>query len=451
MRKLTAIAAFMTLVLLPIAVVSSPAAAAPPRAVFNTPRPYAGNAANFRIVNRVERAIKAMPRYKRGKPRPVITIATYLLDRTTTVTQLVKACRRGVAVRVIIDEGIQNRNSRRLISTLNGDNVRDRNHDGKPDRKPRRRPCNRPLHKKGGSSHRTDSAEQDDGMMSRQEVSRSVKRRHEGLGHVGQGQQLRQALQAQLPLGQGQHAHEDVPVLPAARTVMVSSSNLNRGGAKLGWNDMYVMRHRPKSYGAYVRQHRAMTAGKPAPRSRIQFIDGPYTTRFFPIRNAGIKKDPVMSDLRKVRCRSALGPTRLHISMFFWKGRRGNYITTKLLNLARTGCRVNIIYGAPSRQMAERLRNAARVNLIRLYDSRWDRNEDGFVEVRTHSKYVAVRGNYAGDRKNWIVMTGSPNWVAGSLSKGDESTLNIRLRSAYNAYLRNWETVRRHSRKVPFS
>jgi len=449
-RKLTAIAAFMTLVLLPIAVVSSPAAAVPPRAVFNTPRPYAGNAANFTIVNRVERAIKAMPRHRRGKPRPVITIATYLLDRTSTVTQLVKACRRGVAVRVIIDEGIQNRNSRRLISTLNGDNVRDRNRDGKPDRRPKRRPCNRPLHKKDGSSHRTDSAEQDDGMMSREQVSRSVNRRLKASVTWGRDSSYVKRCRPSCRSGRG-NMHTKMFLFSRGRTVMVSSSNLNRGGAKLGWNDMYVMRKRPKSYGAYVRQHRAMTAGRPAPRTRIQIVDGPYTTRFFPIRNAGIRKDPVMSDLRKVRCRSAFGPTRLHISMFFWKGRRGNYITTKLLNLARRGCRVNIIYGAPSRQMAERLRNAARVNLIRLYDSRWDRNEDGFVEVRTHSKYVAVRGNYAGDRKNWIVMTGSPNWVAGSLSKGDESTLNIRLRSAYKAYLRNWEKVRRHSRKVPFN
>ncbi len=450
MRKLTAIAAFMTLVLLPLAVVSSPAAAAPPRAVFNTPRPYAGNAANFRIVNRVERTIKAMPRHKRGKPRPVITIATYLLDRTTTVTQLIRACKRGVAVRVIIDEGIQNRNSRRLINTLNGDNVRDRNHDGKPDRKPKRRPCNRPLHRKAGSSHRTDSTEQDDGKMSRREVSRSVKRPMRASVTWGRDSSYVKRCRPSCRSGRG-NMHTKMFLFSRGRVVMVSSSNLNRGGAKLGWNDMYIIRHRPKSYGAYVRQHRAMTAGKPAPRRRIQITDGPYTTRFFPIRGAGIKKDPVMSDLRRVKCRSALGRTRLHISMFFWKGRRGNYITTKLLNLARAGCRVNIIYGAPSRQMAARLRNAARVHLIRLYDSRFDRNKDGFVEVRTHSKYIAIRGNYGGDRKNWIVMTGSPNWVAGSLSKGDESSLNIRLKSAYNAYLRNWETVRRHSRKVPFS
>ena len=213
---------------------------------------------------------------------------------------------------------------------------------------------------------------------------------------------------------------------------------------------MYVIKNRPRSYGEYVRVHRLMTAGKPAPTSVIQFVDGPYTSRFFPIRNAGRNKDPVLKDLNKISCRSSLGRTRINISMFFWKGARGNYITDKLFSLARNGCRVRIIYGAPSRDMAERLREAARRGLISVYDSRWDFNDDGFNEVRTHCKYVLVRGSYKGKPK-WVVMTGSPNWVHGSLSKGDESSLNIELKSAYDAYMDNWVKLRKHSRKVPYN
>jgi hypothetical protein len=47
-------------------------------------------------------------------------------------------------------------------------------------------------------------------------------------------------------------------------------------------------------------------------------------------------------------------------------------------------------------------------------------------------------------------MTGSQNWVAGSLSKGDETTLNIALKSAYRDYLHNWNDIRRHSRRLPY-
>ena len=69
--------------------------------------------------------------------------------------------------------------------------------------------------------------------------------------------------------------------------------------------------------------------------------------------------------------------------------------------------------------------------------------------MRTHCKFLLVRGTYRGDRSTRVVMTGSPNWVAGSLSKGDESTINIELKAAYDAYLRNWVRIRDHSRQIP--
>jgi hypothetical protein len=137
--------------------------------------------------------------------------------------------------------------------------------------------------------------------------------------------------------------------------------------------------------------------------------------------------------------------------MFYWAKHRGEYLATKLLNLASNGCDVNIIYGAPSVAIAERLRNAARANRIDLFDSRWDFNNDGFNEIRTHAKYVLVKGTYAGDRSARLVMTGSQNWVAGSLSRGDESTLNVKLNSAYAQYIKNWNHIRSKSRRLPYN
>ena len=142
MRRLAAVAVFMTLLLLPIAGASSletaatlsprAAAATSDEAIFNTPRPFGGTKANYRIVGRIERAIKETPGKVKGQTRQSITIATYLMDHTPSVTALISACRRGVKVRVLLDVGISNRNSRRLIRTLNGDNVRDADHDGRP-------------------------------------------------------------------------------------------------------------------------------------------------------------------------------------------------------------------------------------------------------------------------------------------------------------------------------
>lgn len=486
MRKLPALAAFtLFLMLIPLAVASSASSAtsgaptrvvparatapsapvAPGTAVFNTPRPFSKTyAGNFAIVSKVDRAINGVPRHKRTskKPQPVIHITTFLMDHSRSVTDLINACRRGVAVRVIIDQDIDNHNSRRLISALNGDNVRDHNKDGKPDHKPRRGPCNRPLKPHGGhGGHRTGDVGSDgrtvpgNPLLTMKQTARSVDAQLGDSVTWGKDGSYVKRCVPSCRSGQG-NMHMKIYLFSqtggAHDVVMVSSSNINRGGAKLGWNDMYIFRGREASYDRYVQEHLAMTYGKRAPREGIHFTDGPYTTRFFPIAGAGIKKDPVMHDLNKIKCHSrALGPTQIHISMFYWKGARGNYIATKLLNMAHAGCQISIIYGAPSRQIAERLRTAAANHVINLYDSRWDFNEDGWNEVRTHSKFVLVRGSYRGFDKKWVVMTGSPNWVHGSLSKGDESTLNIELKSAYDAYLRNWIKIRDHSRRLPYT
>lgn len=444
MRKLL-VALVATFLMVPVAVVFGPSALGLTigNATFNTPRPYAKDPGNFAIINRVERAIERTPGTPglNVPPRHAIHITSFLLDRTSTVTELIQACRRGVAVRVILDPDIQNRNSRRLIAALNGDNLDGANHAAERGR------CNRDLR----SSRTGATVEEQNATMTSKQLVNSVDARLEGAAEWGGDGSYVKRCRAGCRTGRG-NMHMKIFLFTRAEgarnVVMVSSSNLNRGGAKLGWNDMYVMKGKERSYDAYVRWHREMTAEERPPGQMREIIQGPFTTRFFPVAG-GINVDPVMADLRTIRCGSDLGRTRIHVSMFYWKGTRGNYIASKLLDLARNGCAVKIIYGAPSVQIAERLRDAARRGLIRLYDSRWDYNDDGWNEVRTHCKYVLVRGTYRGDRSTRVVMTGSPNWVAGSLSKGDESTLNIELGSAYNAYLRSWETIRNHSRRIP--
>jgi hypothetical protein len=194
-----------------------------------------------------------------------------------------------------------------------------------------------------------------------------------------------------------------------------------------------------------------MTDDTKAGDGKVEIKDGPFTSRFFPMKNAKKRNDPTLEDLNKIRCRSDFGRTKIYVSMFYWKGKRGDYLADRLLTLARAGCRVSVIYGAPSVAIAERLRKAAKARRIKLYDSRWDFNDDGYNEIRTHAKYVLVKGRFGADRSAYQVMTGSQNWVAGSLSRGDETTLNISLKSAYRDYVKNWNQIRKHSRRLPYN
>ena len=428
--------------ILVIGVVGAPAADAyEPRdgGTFNVPRPWGSDAERWRIVRHVERAIRATPRNE------TILISTYLLDRSASVDALVAACRRGVSVRVILDEDIDNRNSKRLIQTLNGDNVPDADGDGKADRKARAGRCNSRLPNRQAPSPRmlTDAqAVQSANVPTEDSVTwgsdRSYAKKCDGSCR-GAGGNMHSKFFAFSKTG------------TARNVVMVSSSNLNRGGALAGWNDLYTMKRRPVSFRGYNRIHREMTDDTRAGDGKVEVRDGPFLSRFFPMRNARKANDPTLQDLKRIRCGSAYGRTTIHVSMFYWKGTRGNYIADKLLGLARQRCRVSIVFGAPSIEIATRLRNAARRGLINLYDSRWDYDRDGYNEVRTHAKYVLVKGTYAGDRSASQVMTGSQNWVAGSLSRGDETTLNISRRSAYRSYLANWKKIRAHSRRLPYN
>lgn len=131
----------------------------------------------------------------------------------------------------------------------------------------------------------------------------------------------------------------------------------------------------------------------------------------------------MMQDLAKVSCTGANdgagvdGRTAIHISMFRWGGDRGMYIAKRLLQLQREGCRVSMIYGAPSRVIAALLKDAARAGRIELYDSRRDRNGDGWSDLRVHSKYLLINGRFAGDPSSWQVFTGSQNWGFSSLTR----------------------------------
>ena len=375
--------------------VSAPVAAAyqpPGGAVFNNPQ--GGHRAKFRIVRTINRAIKGARRGSR------IQISTYLMDSKESTTLLIKARKRGVAVQAVIDGSAKNRQTLRLAKALNRDNrkkVRRKHRRGGPDRsyvvfcRGSCRNGGRPNHTKYFTFTRTGKA-------------RNV--------------------------------------------VMVSSSNLNRGGAVKGYNDLLVMKKQKRLTKDFASVHREM-----AEDSRndgdgfIQFNRGHITARFYPTKK---KADPVMQDLRQIRCRGTRQGagrhkrTTIHVSMFRWNSRRGIALARKLVRLDRAGCEVSVIYGAPGRRVRDVLRTSARRGGVRLWDSRWDYNHNGTVDMRVHHKYMLISGRYGKDRSAWRVHTGSQNWGR-SLHAGDENTINIAGPKTYRQYLRNWRHVVRHA------
>jgi phosphatidylserine/phosphatidylglycerophosphate/cardiolipin synthase-like enzyme len=238
----------------------------------------------------------------------------------------------------------------------------------------------------------------------------------------------------------------------AANVVMVSSSNLNAGGAVRGWNDLWIAKGRPRMTAQYADIHREMSRDAPAGNRYRQLADGGLISRFYPKPKGG---DPVMMDLNKVRCRGVAGGagrdgrTAINVDMFAWNGDRGMNIARKLIRLDRDGCHVSIIYGAPSKQVRLLLSASARRGGVKLWDSRFDRNRDGVYDIRTHGKYMLINGHYGSDRSAWRVHTGSQNWGRGTLRGGDENTLTVVSRGAYGRYINHWDLIARgYSRSI---
>jgi phosphatidylserine/phosphatidylglycerophosphate/cardiolipin synthase-like enzyme len=443
MRRAVALLA----VLLSVTLMPLPASGYEPDggATFNVPNPWGSEQENNRIVRKVEDAIRNVRRTPRDR-RPVILVTGYLFDRPSSADAIIAACRRGVSVRVIIDRAVVSRPFRRIVTALNADNVRDRDRNGVADNDPRAGRCNRPLRAyQGGLRQRGEGIP----LMTSRQVKRSITSEYGASVTWGRDASYVLKCSGSCRGGAEANMHSKIYAMSnsgsARNVVMVSSSNLNSGGTNSGWNDLVTMKNRPKTFGFMVRIHRLMTQQKRAGRKLVQLKDGPFTTRIFPMIGVGKRRDPLMRDLRKIRCSSAIGRTSLHIQQFWWNGHRGNYIWDKIRRLAQNGCRVKIIFGAVDSRLLARMKDARRAGLIELWDSRVDTNGDGCVNTRTHMKAVAVRGTYGKNRRYHGVWTGTANWATGSLTRGDENTLNVRSGSLWRRYVAYWNTVRNHS------
>jgi phosphatidylserine/phosphatidylglycerophosphate/cardiolipin synthase-like enzyme len=387
--------------LLAVTLAAAPAAAwAPPSGpVYNNP--YGTYAAKWRIVKTIQQAVRRAPKGS------TIMMSMFLMDGKASADALIKARNRGVHVQLVFDgDDARSAMARRMARKFNRDN--------KP---------NQPIPARWGAD-----------------------------------QSFVVFCKGSCRGGNASSNNNHTKFYAFSRTgtardvVMVSSSNLNAGGAVRGFNDMWIAKGKPGMYADYATIHREMSRDVPAGNRYRERRHGNLTSRFYPKPKGG---DPVMADLRKVQCRGAKGGagrngrTAINVSMFAWNGDRGVKIARKLVRLGRDRCHVSIVYGAPSKEVRLLLSRAARNGVIKLWDSRRDRNGDGTYDVRTHEKYMLINGRYGADRSSWRVHTGSQNWGRGTLRGGDENTLTVVGRGAYGKYIKRWDfIVRKHSRRI---
>ena len=380
--------------------------------------PVGDRAAKWRIVTKVEQAIdNTCPVICVPEARETILISTYLMDRQATADKLIAADRRGANVQVVMDSVITSTPSNRLVNDL-----------GKPD--------------KNGDGRVTPADADADGQRSFAIKCKDSCRGGRGNNHV--------------------KFYAFTKAGDTSNVVMVSSANLNKGGALNGWNDMYTMTERPDIYAVYRTVHEEMAEDDPFDATSQQWVErgyieqptGNFIHRFFPRKGAGKEDDPAYQQLEKIKCQGATdgsgsnGRTVVKIAMFWWSGARGMYLADKVIGLDRAGCDVQVNYGAPSGEVSAKLRASAHNGGIKLWDSRQRKGADGKPTLRVHNKYMIVSGVYGGNTSDWRVMAGTQNWIAGALTNSDENTLEIDSRPAYSAYSAQFESLKKYSRRI---
>jgi phosphatidylserine/phosphatidylglycerophosphate/cardiolipin synthase-like enzyme len=364
------VAAILLLALTPAAA-SAFTPASGPR--FNNP--WGKFPAKERLLTKIRNTINATPK------GATIRIAAYSNDRKDVTDALIRAHRRGVDVRVLLNDNWTSYQTRRLRRVVGGDrSARSFLHI-----------CDRACRGGRGNLHSKFY------LFDRTGRARNV--------------------------------------------VMFGSVNLTGYGAKTQWNDLYTTKNRRAMHNfladVFSQMKRDRKMAHPFRTARF----GAMTFNVYPRYSTNEADDPVMKRLRRVRCKGTAGETgirnrtMLRINMYGWNGERGVYLARQVAELSRRGCNIKVI----ASNMGGRIAHILASNGVELKSPDYDRNGNGKRDMFTHAKYLLVSGRM-GRTSAWWTWTGSQNWSHRAVY-GDDITVGIKRRGIFWKYRQNFNFI----------
>jgi phosphatidylserine/phosphatidylglycerophosphate/cardiolipin synthase-like enzyme len=245
--------------------------------------------------------------------------------------------------------------------------------------------------------------------------------------------------------------------------VMVGSTNLTFNAASNQFNDLYVRSGSQALYDTFVTLHEQMRLDRLAdPLYWSKQIGNAWNLQVLPYPEYSATNDPVMKIFNKVVCTGATGGTgsngrtRIRVSMHAWDGARGVYIAKKLRILYGAGCDVKLFYGMAAAGVRNVFATKTPRGYLPVHVAGYDTAVGGYtgeIDLYDHQKIIAISGVYAGDTAASYTFTGSSNFQD-SGAKGDEVILRIKGAYLQSKYLRNWNyiwTERSHlARYIPY-
>ena len=355
------------------------------------------------IERHVLRAIRNTPKGER------ITISAYSLDRQVFADELIRARKRGVKVKVLLNDHLVPGAQVRIQRVL-GHNTKKKN-----------------FLKRCTAGCRADENEYNNLHSKFYLFSRTGKNRN---------------------------------------VVMLGSYNMTLNAVRWQWNDLWTTVGKATLYDQYIDLFNDMRPDWDKRRATYAFCEAglncpagdqqKYYNIVFP-RYTTPSNDAVLDILNNIQCvytdaAGAQRRTQLALSMHSMRGRRGNYIADKLRDLYAQGCNLRVNYGlmgfhtkqhigAPTARGRVPLRSTG-FNLkedVPTGDSEIDNMPEN-IERYTHHKYFVLRGSYKGNVDSHMVWTGSTNWSSLGTPQ-DEILFSMHGRGNVRDYMENFNLM----------
>lgn len=233
------------------------------------------------------------------------------------------------------------------------------------------------------------------------------------------------------------------------RVVVQSSANLNKTNSVSYWNNAVVLVN-PGLYSDYVAYFNDLWAQQASSDYGRVAASGTAKAWHFPMA-AG---DPVAQTLAQdVRCTGntsvgSKGRTIIRVAM---KDFYRIEVAEALWSLADAGCLVDVAYDEPATFQPYLAQSEAVVaTLNRLLTSPGGRirlylagpsTKDNSKRRLIHSKFMLIEGHFAGRSNSKVVFTGSHNFSYGSLRDNDETLLRVVSAKIHDQYRNNFKRI----------
>lgn len=199
------------------------------------------------------------------------------------------------------------------------------------------------------------------------------------------------------------------------RVVIQGSANFTQAMANNQWNEVFTYVDRRPIWDFMQARFDEAWKDTPVKRAFAEVEDGGYGLYLSPNYGPDWVSDPILDALDQVRCRGAVdagnanGRTIIRSSPDVIRGRRGMAAARQLRALWEEGCDVHILYTVMGTDVRRHLRDPSGRGAVPMVHLVQDFDDDGEFDNYFHLKVWTINGRMGSNRTAYLAFNGSAN------------------------------------------